>query len=82
MIRVIAAVWVSSTLALTGLVGAGAASAEPWPPSPCGFSITPPEVVQVDGVTGAVFAFDIAGEHISRIWAVRNPEKLRSWTAG
>jgi RNA polymerase sigma factor (sigma-70 family) len=38
-------------------------------------------VVQVDGVTGAVFAFDIAGEHISRIWAVRNPEKLRSWTA-
>jgi len=51
MIRVIATVWVSSMLALAGLVGPGAASADPWPPSPCGFSITPPEVVQVDGVS-------------------------------
>ena len=39
------------TLALAGVVGAGAAQAEPWPPSPCGFSITPPQVVQVDGVS-------------------------------
>jgi hypothetical protein len=31
-----------------------------------------------------VFAFDFsdpgAGDRISRIWAVRNPEKLRPWT--
>jgi hypothetical protein len=39
------------TLALAGVVGASAARAEPWPPSPCGFSITPPQVVQVDGVS-------------------------------
>jgi RNA polymerase sigma-70 factor (ECF subfamily) len=25
-------------------------------------------------------AFDLAGDRISRIWAVRNPEKLRPWT--
>jgi hypothetical protein len=28
-----------------------------------------------------VFAFDIAGDRITRIWAVRNPDKLRPWTA-
>jgi len=27
-----------------------------------------------------VFAFDIAGDQITRIWAVRNPDKLRPWT--
>jgi RNA polymerase sigma factor (sigma-70 family) len=36
-------------------------------------------VVQQDGVTAAVFAFDVAGDRITHIWAVRNPEKLRSW---
>ncbi|MGW1255179.1 RNA polymerase sigma factor SigJ [Streptomyces sp. NPDC002513] len=36
---------------------------------------------QQDGVTVAVFAFDVADERIRRIWAVRNPEKLRLWTA-
>jgi RNA polymerase sigma-70 factor (ECF subfamily) len=39
-------------------------------------------VVQQDGVTVTVFAFDVAGDRITRIWAVRNPEKLRPWTAG
>ncbi|MDX1882183.1 hypothetical protein [Mycolicibacterium sp. 120270] len=39
------------SLALGGLVGAGGAEAEPWPPSPCGFSISAPQVVQVDGVS-------------------------------
>ena len=34
-----------------------------------------------DGVTVMVMAFDIAGDRITRIWAVRNPEKLRPWTA-
>ncbi|GHI09465.1 RNA polymerase subunit sigma-24 [Streptomyces cellostaticus] len=35
---------------------------------------------QQDGVTVAVFAFDVAGDRITHIWAVRNPEKLRPWT--
>jgi RNA polymerase sigma factor (sigma-70 family) len=39
-------------------------------------------VVQQDGVTAAVIAFDVVGERIKHIWAVRNPEKLRPWTAG
>jgi RNA polymerase sigma factor (sigma-70 family) len=36
-------------------------------------------VAQQDGVTVTVFAFDIAGDRIKHIWAVRNPEKLRPW---
>jgi RNA polymerase sigma-70 factor (ECF subfamily) len=39
-------------------------------------------VAQMDGVTETVMAFDIAGDRIKHIWAVRNPEKLRSWTTG
>jgi RNA polymerase sigma-70 factor (ECF subfamily) len=39
-------------------------------------------VTQQDGVTVTVFAFDIAGDRIKHIWAVRNPEKLRPWTTG
>ena len=39
-------------------------------------------VVQQDGVTVTVFAFEVTGDRIRRIWAVRNPEKLRPWTAG
>ena len=38
-------------------------------------------VAQQDGVTVTVFAFDVAGDRITRIWAVRNPDKLRLWTA-
>jgi hypothetical protein len=38
-------------------------------------------IAQQDGVTVTVFAFDIAGDRITRIWAVRNPDKLRPWTA-
>ena len=37
-------------------------------------------VAQEDGVTTTVFAFDIAGDRIKHIWAVRNPDKLRPWT--
>jgi len=33
------------------------------------------------GRTVTVFAFDIAGGRIRHIWAVRNPDKLRPWTA-
>jgi RNA polymerase sigma factor (sigma-70 family) len=39
-------------------------------------------VAQQDGVTVTVFAFDVAGDRIRHIWAVRNPEKLRHWTTG
>jgi hypothetical protein len=37
-------------------------------------------VAQQEGVTVTVFAFEIAGDRIKRIWVVRNPEKLQSWT--
>jgi RNA polymerase sigma-70 factor (ECF subfamily) len=36
-------------------------------------------VAQQDGVTLAVYAFEIAGDRITRMWAVLNPGKLRSW---
>jgi RNA polymerase sigma-70 factor (ECF subfamily) len=38
-------------------------------------------VAQQDGVTVTVFAFAVAGTRITRIWAVRNPDKLRTWAA-
>ncbi|HXW45992.1 MAG TPA: RNA polymerase sigma factor SigJ [Streptosporangiaceae bacterium] len=37
-------------------------------------------VAKQDGVTVTVFAFDVAGDRITRIWAIRNPDKLRPWT--
>jgi len=39
-------------------------------------------VAQQDGITVTVFAFDLAGDRIKHIWAVRNPDKLRPWTTG
>ncbi len=39
-------------------------------------------VAEQDGVTVLVMAFDVAGDRIKHIWAVRNPEKLRPWTTG
>ena len=39
-------------------------------------------VAQQDGVTVTVVAFDVAGDRIKHIWAIRNPEKLRPWTTG
>jgi RNA polymerase sigma-70 factor (ECF subfamily) len=36
---------------------------------------------QQDGETVVVMAFDVAGERIKHLWAVRNPDKLRPWTA-
>ena len=39
-------------------------------------------VAQQDGVTVTVFAFEIAADRITSIWAVRNPDKLRPWIAG
>jgi len=39
-------------------------------------------VAQQDGVTVTVYAFEVAGDRIKHIWAVRNPDKLRRWTTG
>jgi RNA polymerase sigma-70 factor, ECF subfamily len=39
-------------------------------------------VAQRDGVTVTVFAFGVTCDRITHIWAVRNPDKLRPWTAG
>ncbi|WP_327092706.1 RNA polymerase sigma factor SigJ [Nonomuraea sp. NBC_01738] len=36
-------------------------------------------VAERDGVVEMVVAFEVAGERIVRIWAVRNPDKLRAW---
>ncbi|MBD0675816.1 RNA polymerase sigma factor SigJ [Streptomyces sp. CBMA156] len=38
-------------------------------------------VAQHTGVTATVAAFALADGRITRIWAVRNPDKLRPWTA-
>lgn len=37
-------------------------------------------VAKHDGTIVAVYAFEITGHRIQRIWVVRNPEKLRGWT--
>ena len=37
-------------------------------------------VARADGQTLAVLAFDVADGRITRLWSVRNPEKLRAWT--
>jgi RNA polymerase sigma-70 factor, ECF subfamily len=39
-------------------------------------------IAQQDGITVTVAAFDIAGDRITHIWAMRNPDKLRPWTTG
>ncbi|MFF1512204.1 RNA polymerase sigma factor SigJ [Streptomyces sp. NPDC058326] len=38
-------------------------------------------VAQHRGVTATVAAFGLTGGRVTRIWAIRNPEKLRQWTA-
>lgn len=37
-------------------------------------------IAQAQGVTVTVFAFDIADNRITHIWAIRNPDKLHPWT--
>jgi RNA polymerase sigma factor (sigma-70 family) len=39
-------------------------------------------VAEQDGVVVTVFAFALAGDRITHIWAMRNPEKLRQWGVG
>jgi RNA polymerase sigma-70 factor (ECF subfamily) len=45
----------------------------------CTVNGQPGLVAQQDGVTIAVYAFEIAGNQITRIWAILNPSKLRPW---
>ncbi|MFD9390969.1 RNA polymerase sigma factor SigJ [Streptomyces sp. NPDC060000] len=45
----------------------------------CTVNGLPGLVTRQDGNLSTVFAFEIAGDRIRRIWAVRNPEKLRPW---
>jgi RNA polymerase sigma-70 factor (ECF subfamily) len=45
----------------------------------CTVNGLPGLVAQQDGNIATVFAFEIAGDRIRHIWAVRNPEKLRPW---
>ncbi|MGW6469081.1 RNA polymerase subunit sigma-24, partial [Streptomyces rubiginosohelvolus] len=36
-------------------------------------------VARRDGVVMTVASFDVTDGRVTRIWAVRNPEKLRPW---
>jgi RNA polymerase sigma factor (sigma-70 family) len=36
-------------------------------------------VIQFEGVIETVIAFDVADDRITKIWAIRNPEKLEPW---
>ena len=63
-------------IALAGRVGGGVTLLERT------VNGQPGLVAQQDGVIVTVFAFDVAGDRIRHIWAVRNPDKLRPWTAG
>ncbi|MFD4526325.1 RNA polymerase sigma factor SigJ [Streptomyces sp. NPDC058470] len=45
----------------------------------CTVNGLPGLVAQQDGTIATVFAFEVAGDRIRHIWAVRNPEKLRPW---
>ncbi|MEV5849653.1 RNA polymerase sigma factor SigJ [Streptomyces sp. NPDC051985] len=48
----------------------------------CTVNGLPGLVAEQDGAVATVFAFEFAGDRIRRIWAVRNPEKLRPWRLG
>ncbi|MFF3604147.1 hypothetical protein [Streptomyces sp. NPDC002463] len=37
-------------------------------------------VIEHEDVTVAVYASDVADDRITRIWAVRKPDKLRPWS--
>ncbi|MFI6233369.1 RNA polymerase sigma factor SigJ [Micromonospora sp. NPDC050784] len=48
----------------------------------CTVNGQPGLVARLDGVTVSVMAFDITGGRIEHVWAVLNPDKLRSWATG
>jgi hypothetical protein len=45
----------------------------------CTVNGLPGLLARQDGEIATVFAFEIVGDRIRHIWAVRNPEKLRPW---
>jgi RNA polymerase sigma factor (sigma-70 family) len=47
----------------------------------CAVNGQPGLVARQDGVTVTVYAFEIAGDRIKHVWAIRNPDKLRRWAA-
>jgi hypothetical protein len=51
MNRAVVVLWVASTVGLAGVAAAAAAHAGPLPPpgTPCSFTLSPPQVVQVSG---------------------------------
>jgi hypothetical protein len=51
MNRAVMVLWVAATVALSGVAAAGGAHAEPPPPpgTPCSFTPSPPQVVQLSG---------------------------------
>jgi RNA polymerase sigma-70 factor (ECF subfamily) len=38
-------------------------------------------MAQDNGEIVVVMAFEIVGERVKNIWAMRNPQKLRAWVA-
>ncbi|MFF3707980.1 RNA polymerase sigma factor SigJ [Streptomyces phaeochromogenes] len=48
----------------------------------CTVNGLPGLVARQGGDIATVFAFEISGDRIRHIWAVRNPEKLRPWRTG
>jgi len=48
----------------------------------CTVNGRPGLVSRHEGAIVTVFAFDVADGRVTRIWVVRNPEKLRAWTTG
>jgi hypothetical protein len=72
MMRAVKVLGVAMSLTLAGAAGTNIASAEPWPPSPCGFTISPPRVVQVGGVSKvtATVASTVCGPAASPYQAV------------
>jgi RNA polymerase sigma-70 factor (ECF subfamily) len=39
-------------------------------------------IAQQNRITVMVYAFEITGDQITRIWAILNPDKLRPWAGG
>ncbi|MBB5958496.1 RNA polymerase sigma-70 factor (ECF subfamily) [Saccharothrix tamanrassetensis] len=48
----------------------------------CTVNGRPGLVAQLDDVIMSVYAFEVVGDRIKRIWAVLNPDKLRPWMTG
>lgn len=63
MNRTAVVIGLTSTVVLAGLAGASGAHAQPPPPNPgpCNFTLSPPQVVQVDGVAKVTATLTPAG---------------------